>query len=83
MVEFVWGNVGAAVVSDGVMEVSGSLAINEQVSSSIMVSSSDCFETDFRRISESCWHLDFFGLICFWVMNGQLETRVHLVRICG
>ena len=65
MVEFVWGNVGAAIVSDWVVEVSGSLAMNEQVSSSIMVSSSDCFETDFRRISDNCWHLDFLDSSVF------------------
>ena len=57
MVEFVWGNVGAAAVSDWVVEVSGSFAMNEQVSSSIIVSSSDCLETDFSRISDSCLHL--------------------------
>ena len=60
MVEFVWGSVGAAVVSDGVMEVSGSLAMNEQVSSAIMISNSDCLVTVPRRISDNCWHLDFF-----------------------
>ena len=65
MVEFVWGNVGAAVVSDGVMEVSGSLAMNEQVSSSIMVSNSDCLETVFRRMSDNCWHLDFLDSSVF------------------
>ena len=63
MVEFVWGNVGAAVVSDGVMEVSGSLAMNEQVSSSIR--NSDCLETVLRRISDNCWHLDFLDSSVF------------------
>ena len=47
----VWGR------PDWVVEVSGSLAMNEQVSSSIIVSSSDCLETDFSRISDSCLHL--------------------------
>ena len=65
MVEFVWGNMGAAVVSEWVVEVSGSLAMNVQVSSLIMVSSSDCLKTDFRRISDNCWHLDFLGSSVF------------------
>ena len=71
MVEFVWGNVEAAV---GVMEVSGSLAMNEQVTSSIMMSNSDCLVTVPRRISDNCWHLDFFDSSVFgsWIVNCRL-----------
>ena len=52
MVEFVWGSVSAAVVSEEVFEVSVILAMNEQVSSAIMMSNSDCLVTVPRRISE-------------------------------
>ena len=60
MVEFVWGSVGAAVVSEEALEVSGILAMNEQVSSAIMMSNSDCLVTVLRRMSDNCWHLAFF-----------------------
>ena len=82
MIEFVWGSVGAAVVSDGVMEVSGSLAMNEQVSSSIMISNSDCLVTVLRRMSDNCWHLAFF-VICLGIMESKLQTGVDFVGLAG
>ena len=60
MVEFVWGSVSAAVVSEEAFEVSVILAMNEQVSSAIMMSNSDCLVTVLRRMSDNCWHLAFF-----------------------
>ena len=60
MVEFVWGSVGADEGSEELPEVSGILAMNEQVSSAIMMSNSDCLVTVVRRMSDNCWHLAFF-----------------------
>ena len=74
MVEFVWGSVGAAVISEEALEVSGSLAMNEQVSSAIMISNSDCLVTVPRRISDNCWHLDFFdsSVLGSWMVSCRL-----------
>ena len=60
MVEFVWGSVGAEEGSEELLEVSGILAMNEQVSSTIMMSNSDCLVTVLKRMSDNCWHLAFF-----------------------
>ena len=65
MVEFVWGSVGADDVSEEALEVSGILAMNEQVSLAIMMSNSDCLVTVFRRMSDNCWHLDFLDSSVF------------------
>ena len=59
MVEFVCGSVGAEEGSE-LFEVSGILAMNEQVSSAIMISNSDCLVTVLKRMSDNCWHLTFF-----------------------
>ena len=60
MVELVWGSVGADEGSEELPEVSGILAMNEQVSSAIMMSNSNCLVTVVRRMSDNCWHLAFF-----------------------
>ena len=51
MVEFVWGSVGAEERSEELLEVSGILAMNEQVSSVNMISNSDCLVTVLKRMS--------------------------------
>ena len=51
MIEFVLGSVGAEEGSEELLEVSGILAMNEQVSSAIMISNSDCLVTVLKRMS--------------------------------
>ena len=51
---------GADEGSEELPEVSGILAMNEQVSSAIMMSNSNCLVTVVRRMSDNCWHLAFF-----------------------
>ena len=56
MVELVWGSVGAEDGSE-LFEVSGILAMNEQVSSAIIIPNSDCLVWS---MSDNCLHLVFF-----------------------
>ena len=57
MLEFVCGKVAAATVLGWLVDVSGILAMNGHVSSSMRVSVSDCLVTDFNRTSDNCLHL--------------------------
>ena len=61
MVELVWGSVGAEDGSE-LFEVSGIFAMNEQVSSAIIIPNSDCLVTVARSMSDNFLHLAFFWL---------------------
>ena len=58
MVECVWGSVGAEEGSE-LFEVSGILAMNEQVNSAIIIPNSDCLVTVAKSMSDNCLHLAF------------------------